>query len=297
MLKRIREEGPLTAKDFSRPDDKKTGTWWDWKPAKLALEILFWRGELMISERRNFQKVYDLTERVLPPGIDTSPPSGKEMAEYLIRQGLSSMGIANPKEIYDFMQPTSARESVFRAVDWNVLNQKIEELLEEKIIASVIMENEKENRYFTLRGMVDRTADTPASKRPVYILSPFDNLIIQRDRIQRLFDFNYALECYLPAPKRTYGYFVLPVLFGDQFVGRIDPQADRKSRTMILHSVALEKDFKPSEEFYAKFSKIIAGFAAFNQCDSLVIEKAKPAKLKTILWTAIKKQKGAAATP
>lgn len=292
ILKRIREEGALTAKDFSRPDDKKGGAWWDWKPAKLALEILFWRGELMISERRNFQKVYDLTERVLPPEIDTRMPSEKEMAEYLIIKALSSMGIANPKEIYEFMQPAAARDSIFRAVEWDVFMQAAEELIEDKKISSAIIEDEKENRYFLLRGMVDRIADFPELEQPVYLLSPFDNLIIQRDRLERLFGFKYTLECYSPAPKRQYGYFILPVLFDEKFVGRVDPEADRKSRTMIFHSVSLENDFKPPDEFYEKFSTIVAEFARFNQCDTLVVEQTRPAKCKTVLRGAIKKQGG-----
>ena len=289
VLKRIREEGALAAKDFNQPDDTKRGAWWDWKPAKSALELLFWRGELMISERRNFQKVYDLTERVLPPEIDTREPSGKEMAEYLIKKALSSMGIANPKEIYNFMQPSAARDSTYRAVDWDVLTQTMDELLEEQIISSAIIDNEKEDHYFMLSGSADRIKDMPESKQTVYLLSPFDNLIIQRERLQRLFDFKYTLECYVPAPKREHGFFVLPVLFGGTFVGRIDPQADRKSRTMILHSVSLEDDFEPSEEFTANISTKLAEFAKFNQCDSLMIEKSKPAKFMTMLKTAIKK--------
>jgi|WetSurMetagenome_2_1015567.scaffolds.fasta_scaffold22575_3 uncharacterized protein len=283
VLKRIRAEGALTAKDFQKPSDRKRGPWWDWGPAKSALELLFWRGELMISERRNFQKVYDLTERVLPPGTDTRMPDERETAVHLIRQALSALGIASLREICVFKQPASGRDSKFRAVPWEVMIRTVEELAEEKVLVEAVIRGGNEERCFLLRDALDGLAGPPRAGKSVHILSPFDNLIIQRDRTGRLFDFSYTLECYLPASKRTHGYFVLPVLYGDSFAGRIDPQADRKSGRLILHSVSLEKDFKPSGAFIAKFAGAIADFAAFNQCDSVVIEKTKPAKLKSVL--------------
>jgi uncharacterized protein YcaQ len=288
VLKRIREEGALTARDFKGPDDRKRGPWWDWAPAKSALELLFWRGELMISERRNFQKVYDLTERVLPPGIDTRLPDERETAEHLVRQALAAMGIAAAREICAFKQPTSARDSKFRAVPWDVMVRTLEEMVEEKSVTGAVLQGEKEDRYFMLGGTMDGIEGMPKDKPSVHLLSPFDNLIIQRDRTQRLFDFTYTLECYVPAPKRVHGYFVLPVLYGDSIVGRIDPQADRKSGRMILHNVILEEDFEPSEAFYNKFSQAVARFAEFNQCKTVVIERSRPAKLKSILKTKMK---------
>jgi uncharacterized protein YcaQ len=287
VLKRVCEEGALTSKDFNKPGDRKRGSWWDWAPAKSALELLFWRGELMISERRNFQKVYDLTERVLPPGTDTRMPDERETAQHLVQQALAAMGIATAKEIGVFKQPTSVRDSKFRAVPWEAMIRTIDEMVEEKILAEAFLKNDKADRYFMLSGTMNRVAGMPKEKPPVYLLSPFDNLIIQRDRTQRLFDFTYTLECYVPAPKRVYGYFVLPVLYRDAIVGRIDPQADRKKRKLILHNVILEKDFKPSEAFYVKFAKAIAGFAECNQCDTVVIERTRPARLKSILKTKL----------
>ncbi|MBN2086216.1 MAG: YcaQ family DNA glycosylase [Anaerolineales bacterium] len=283
VLERIRAEGPLTARDFIRPDDRKRGPWWDWGPAKSALELLFWRGELMISERRNFQKVYDLSERVLPRGIDTSVPTDREMAEHLVRQALAAMGVARVKELFAFLQSTSVRDSKFRAVSWDRMTRTIDEMAEAKTIIPAVVQGDTEESYFLLGGAANADPDIPKSKKTVRFLSPFDNLIIQRDRTRRMFDFTYTLECYLPASKRVHGYFVLPLLYGDSFAGRIDPQADRKTGTMILHSAALEKEFKPSEAFYGKLSDAIAGFAEFNGCRRVVIEKTTPAKLKSIL--------------
>jgi uncharacterized protein YcaQ len=289
VMQRIRSEGALTAKDFAHPDDRKRGAWWDWKPAKTALELLFWRGELMITERRNFQKVYDLTERVLPPGTDTRAPGERETADYLITQALEALGIAGAREIHDYLQPAAARDSIYRAVAWDVLARALDERTEEKAVIPVRIEG-REDVCYALAGTADRFAVPPKSKGSVHLLSPFDNLIIERDRAERLFDFPYMLECYTPAPKRVHGYFVLPVLFGDRLVGRVDPQADRKSGRMILRSVALEEGFRPADAFFAKFARALAAFAAFNGCDAVVIGKTRPAKIKSTLKAAVKKQ-------
>lgn len=288
VMDRIREEGSLASKDFSRPTNQKGGTWWDWKPAKFALEYLFWRGDLMIAERRNFQKVYDLTERVLPSDIDTSLPDDKEIAGYLVKRALMAMGIANKKEIQKFMQPDAARDSDFRAVDREVISQAINDLIDEKNIIKVIIENEKGNDNYVLSEIINNITDIKETNQSVHFLSPFDNLIIQRERLRRLFDFDYTLECYVPAPKRVHGYFVLPILFGDQLVGRIDPKADRKSKILIINNIAFEDGFEISDEFLEKFSRKMNEFKNFNKCDYISIEKTKPAKLKTILKSAIK---------
>ena len=289
VLDRIRSEGPLTSKDFKRQDNKKGGTWWDWKPAKFALEYLFWRGDLMISERRNFQKVYDLTERVLPSNVDTRIPDQKEIAEHLVKRGLRSMGIASKKEIQKFMQPDAARDSDFQAVDRNLMSQTIEDLFDAGVIVAVEIEGDSKNEYYALSDSIENFNCIQEFENTIHFLSPFDNLIIQRDRVKRLFDFDYTLECYVPAPKRVHGYFVLPILFGNSLIGRIDPKADRKSKTLILNNVSFEEGFEPSDEFLEKFSFRLMEFAAFNQCDTIVIEKIKPAKLKVIFKSAVKK--------
>ena len=104
VLKRIREEGPKAARDFENPAGRKKGPWWDWKPAKAALEMLFWRGELMIRERRGFERIYDLTERVLPDGIDTRMPEPGELGRFIVKRALTALGAANEKEIRDYIR-------------------------------------------------------------------------------------------------------------------------------------------------------------------------------------------------
>ena len=292
VMERIRNEGPLSSKDFSRHDNQKSGTWWDWKPAKFALEYLFWRGDLMITERRNFQKIYDLTERVLPSNIDTSMPSKKEIAKYLVKRALSAMGIANEKEINKFLQPDAARDSDFRAVDREMISQTIKDYIKEKIITNVQIEGKKGDVNYILNDtLIDQTFISNSDKK-IYFLSPFDNLVIQRDRLKRLFDFDYSLECYVPASKRIHGYFVHPILYSDQLIGRIDPKADRKTKKFIIDNVSFEQGFKPDDEFLEKFSGKIFELAKFNHCNSISIESTKPPKLKTTIKSAIKKYQG-----
>jgi uncharacterized protein YcaQ len=286
VLDRIRAEGPLAAKDFEDPGGRRRGSWWEWKPAKSALELLFWQGDLMIAERRNFQKVYDLTERVLPPDADTRLPDEREAAEHVIRRSLAALGIAGAREIDEYLQPAGGRDSAFRLVTWDRLTRTLAELAESGAVVPAVVAD-GDTRYL-LRETAERIDAVARPKAAVRILSPFDNLIIQRERTRRLFDFEYMLECYTPAPKRIYGYFVLPVLCGDRFAGRIDPQADRKSGTLILHSVILEKGFEPAGWFFARFAKALAAYAAFNGCRSVVIKKTRPANIRSALKSELK---------
>ena len=288
VRRRIRAEGALDSKAFARPGGKKRGTWWDWKPAKNALELLFWQGELMITERHNFEKVYDLTERVLPPEADIRMPDEREMAGFLVRRALRAMGAARTKEIFGFLQPTMARDSAFRAVPWGRLIKTIEEMLEAGQIQCAQIKGEEGEDYFLLAGTAERVGGGSRRKTRVRILSPFDNLIIQRRRMQAFFDFDYSLECFTPAAKRKYGYYVLPILYGERFVGRMDPKADRKAKTLVLQSFYLEEGFRPGDAFLRALAKRLVEYAAFNGCDDIKVEKTKPAKLKSAIKSALK---------
>jgi len=290
VLRRIQDEGPLSASDFKSPPGKKTEGWWDWKPAKVALEILFWQGDLMIRERRKFQKVYDLTERVLPTEVNTTLPTEQEAAEYLIRRALTALGVAEEREILKFMQPESSRDADMQLVDREQLRQSLQALLEAGEIVQLKIDHNHETIYYALPASLAPKSANQKSLSPVYLLSPFDNLIIQRDRVRRLFGFDYALECYLPAHKRRYGYFTLPILWGTEFVGRLDPRADRKNRTLTIHHVRFEPGFKVTDEFLFPFVEKIHSFTRFNQCERLQIENISPKKMKSKINSMLRHQ-------
>ena len=249
---RIRSEGPLQSKDF---DDKKSGTsgWWNWKPSKDALDFLFHSGELMIAKRSGFQKVYDLTERVLPENTDISIPSVNEFYRHLADKNLKSFGIFREKEV---MYQRSYDKIEFK----KVLNQ----LTEEKIIAGVKVKGFKDDIFYTSESNIEALANIKLNNM-IHILSPFDNLIIQRKRIKDLFDFDYQLECYLPQNKRKFGYFCLPVLCGSRFIARIDAKASRADNIFLVKNMFQDKDFKNSA-YSKKLLKKTAQLANFTSC-------------------------------
>ncbi|MBN2619969.1 YcaQ family DNA glycosylase [candidate division WOR-3 bacterium] len=268
VRQRIKKEGALSANDFGDIKNRKRGPWWDWKPAKTALEMLFWKGKLMIHERRNFQRVYDLTERVLPEHIDTTMPSHTEEEEFLITRALSAMGVATIKDISRYIQTRRK------------LQDRLTAMCKAGTVKTVKIEN-VDKPYFMLSRSI-RTIDLKPRVRDdtVHFLSPFDNAIILRDRTRALFDFDYALECYTPPKKRKYGYFCLPVLWKNNLIGRIDPKADRANRVMHIRSIYLEKSELINDKFFISFAACIRSFADFHNCPDVRIGKVVPGEFK-----------------
>lgn len=256
VLERIRQEGPLQSKDFKNPHHA-SGAWYSWKPAKVALEQLFMEGKLMVSERINFQKVYDLTERVLPSGIDTSTPAIEEFCEHLIKRTLSAQGVAALSDIVYLRKGIKPQAEL-----------ALKKLMEEGQVMPVAIEG-VEKVHFALP-----TDFRPGQNCCVHILSPFDNLIIRRKRIQEIFRFDYQLECYVPEKKRKFGYYSLPVLFEDNFVARFDPKADRKTGEFCIKSFWFEPDFVPNDDFLNKFAKTLKAFMTFCGCEKLIMPES-----------------------
>jgi len=278
VLRRIEQEGPLASKDFARTDGRKGGTWWDWKPAKMALELLLTQGRLMVAERRNFQRLYDLTERLLPGHADTQVPTDAEVRRFFVRRALNAYGVATAKEI---------REHIGR-MDLQALRTTIDEMQEEGDIRPVTVKGRSDLVLFA----EPRTLETEpfGDGRRCRLLCPFDNLIILRDRAQWLFDFEYTLECYVPAKKRVWGYFVFPILLGERLIGRLDPKADRKAKTLHVRSLAFEPWVTPGDDVLEPLAEEIARFARFNGCSSVAFDTIRPAGHKR----AVKRLVGAA---
>jgi hypothetical protein len=273
VLGRIREEGVLASSDFEAPDDFKRGTWWNWKPAKRALEMLFDTGELMIAGRRNFQRLYDLRERVLPDWVDTTEPPEDEEHRFRVSQTLSAQGIAALRDL------RHSRQSM------PVLQRTLDELQEAGEVVAVSVEGLKDTYYIPAAALEE--VDSPTDGATLHLLSPFDNAIIWRDRLARLFGFDYSLECYVPQPKRRYGYFTLPILWGGRFVGRLDPKADRKARTLIVRSLVLEPDAGDVDTLLPALAARLHAFCTFNGCDNVAVEATQPAGLLALLNRAL----------
>lgn len=254
VVRRIRRQGAVRSRDFEGARNEP-GFWTFSKIEKRALHELWMRGALMIAGREGFQKVYDLRERVVPNARDLTLPREAEAADFLIARMLRAHGVIREQEIrYLQRGPFSAviRGRLARAV-------KAGEVVPVKVggVAAHALPGTVEN---------DDGLCVEAGAR---ILSPFDNLVIQRERLRWLFGFDYQIECYVPAPKRRYGHFVLPVLYGDRFAARLEAKALRKESTLTLEGLWFEPGFARDRAFRRALREELERFAIFNQCTRL----------------------------
>ncbi|MEO8211392.1 MAG: crosslink repair DNA glycosylase YcaQ family protein [bacterium] len=253
---RIKSEGALQSKDFEDTRSKSDG-WWDWKPSKDALDFLFHKGELMIAKRKGFQKVYDLTERVLHANTDTTFPTEKEFYQHLIFNSIKANGLVTDREI-----------TYLRNYDRKIFSKVVIELLETKNIFKVCIKGFENENYFTNQTKLELLNERKKHS-DIHILSPFDNLVIQRKRLKAFFGFDYQIECYLPEEKRKFGYFCMPVLYGDKIIGKFDAKASRQSKTFIVKKIFWEEKIKLNENMMKKLGKKLNKFARFTGCDKI----------------------------
>lgn len=280
IVSRIRAEGPLSSRHFE--DSRRSGGtgWWDWKPAKQVLEHLFLAGDLMVSYRENFQKVYDLPERILPSDLDTSWPSIDEWCEYLVTKYVRALGVANERDI-GYAKPTIRRLS---KIDLKKpLQAAVSRMCESGQLTTVQVDGQK---CYSSPALLDQLP-LKSNKGPVKLLSPFDNLVINRQRTQSLFGFDYLLECYVPEAKRQYGYFSLPLLYGDELIGRLDAKADRKSKTLTIKSLHLEGGVPVTDRLVDSLSEGIRHFATDHDSESIRLDHCPNKTLKQALEPAL----------
>ena len=256
ILTRIKNEGPLMAKDFDTPNTKRES--WGRTPYKRELSLLFLDGTLMIDSRVNFHKVYNLKEKIIPNHLDITRPSDDEYAHFLINRYLKSNGIGKLDEfIYLIPNLKSLIESELKNM---VENNEIEEVFVEGSL------------YYILKSSYD-LLNKPYPRELIKILSPFDNMIIQRKRLKKLYDFEYTLECYVPKEKRKYGYFALPIYYKDKFVARMDCAVDRKTKHLSVKQLIFEPKFNNIDGFEFSFRKEFNKFLALNDCKSYNFKK------------------------
>lgn len=269
LLSRIRIDGPLRSRDIKSNASKSNG-WWDWKPAKKALEQLYMEGDLMVSSREGFEKVYDLTERVLPAEVNLQMPSMAEFAEHILDQQLRCHGLVSIKGL-TYLQ----RNTQLKAAIKTLVNTRLQQGLLEQLQLS------NGEAYFLPAGMFEQSRVRVSEQ--LKILSPFDNSVIQRERLQSLFQFNYQLECYVPEAKRQYGYFCLPLLFADVFIGRMDCKVHRKTAHLEIKSLYLEVNESDITRVITAFGAAIIEFIAFQQCNSVSLTQVHPQRLTAVV--------------
>lgn len=273
LLARIRSDGPLRSRDIETSTNKRAG-WWDWKPAKKALEQLYMQGDLMVSEREGFQKTYDLTERVLPAHVNSEMPSMVEFAEHIVDQQLRCHGFASLKGLTYLRRNVALRKAVKTIVDERLAQNTLEQV---KVNSGEV--------FLIKAGALERPL--PRVNNRLLILSPFDNSVIQRERLKALFQYDYQIECYVPEAKRKYGYFCLPLLYRDEFIGRMDCKAHRKEGHFEIKSLHFEEHSFTEDEVISAFADAIKDFRNFQRCDSVSLTNVYPEYLTEPLRRAL----------
>jgi len=251
VLARVAADGPLTAAEIGERGPRR-GTWWDRHDGKFALDYLFWAGKVMaISRSNSFERSYDLPERVLPRRIFAAPtPPEADAQRALMRLAAKALGVATAKDLRDYfrMSPGDGQRA-------------IETLVEGGELIPVTVAGWRQQAYLDAQARIPRRVEAAA------LLVPFDPLIWERARTERLFDFRYRIEIYTPAPQRVHGYYVLPFLLGDALVARVDLKADRASATLRVHAAHGEAgiDGGAAAEALARELALLAGWLGLDR--------------------------------
>jgi uncharacterized protein len=275
VRQRIREDGPLTTLAFDRPNPDEPVEPWEWyggKPTNRAFDYLWLTGEVGIHRRVNFRREYDLIERVLPQICEIERPDIWTARLTLADRALQAMGISRPEWLNDYFR-----------TKWGTRNDQppgprelLEELVKQERAIPVVIDGIGEayvaaDQYATVQDVLSGYTATRTT-----LLSPFDNLIWDRQRTLVLFNFDYKIECYTPEPKRQYGYFTLPILRRGKLIGRVDPKVDRKNRQFVLKSLHLEPGVRSSQRLIDDVRGTLHAFAKWNGADHIVCEQCDP---------------------
>ncbi len=229
VLDEVRRRGPLAAGELAQ-GGRGEGGWWGWSQGKLALEFLFWGGLLTTAARRGFERVYDLPERCLPHAVLAAPtPAPAEAQRELLRRAARALGVATARDLRDYFRLDAAD-----------MPARLAELAEAGELLPVRVEG------WAQQAWLDPSARLPRRIEAQALLSPFDSLVWERERTERLFGFRYRLEIYTPAHKRIHGYYVLPFLLGDRLVARLDLRSDRKAGCLRVVAAHIEPGIEPA---------------------------------------------------
>jgi uncharacterized protein YcaQ len=231
LLEDLRARGPLSARDLAHHDEPRApkGPWWDWSNVKAALEYLFFTGAITSARRRRFERLYDVPERVLPRAVLSTPtPAPDEAQRELIRVAARAMGVATEPDLRDYFR-LPAPEAKLR----------VAELVEGGDLVPIAVEGWDAPAYLDPGARVPRRVDARA------LVGPFDSLIWNRPRVERVFGFRYRIEIYVPRPKRVHGYYVLPFVLGDRLVARVDLKSDRAAAALLVQAAHAEEGAPP----------------------------------------------------
>jgi hypothetical protein len=276
VLAEIRARGPLGAADFTAPPGHRGGGWWDWKPAKHALDFLWSSGELMIERRVNFHRRYELRERLLPDWDDAQLPTEDERRRQLAEIALRAMGLATAHQLADYFRQKRAG-----------LSEILEAFVAEGLAERIQVADWPAPAYMDRSAWEQHSRGLPAPEHTT-LLSPFDSLIWDRERTRALWGFDYTIECYVPAPKRRYGYFSLPILRRGVVIGRLDPKAERKAGVFRVKALHLEPQVTIDQDLVADLAGALQSCARWHRTPEVAIDRTEPAQLLAPLSAALR---------
>lgn len=271
VLERVERGGAIMSRDFEKPRTDPSGItdkWWQWKPHKCALEHLWRCGDLAVARRVNFQKVYDLTSRVLPEHCARPAPAPPEHIDWACRSALDRLGVATPREIARF----------WHAVDLADIRTWCDAALTRGEVETVEVRPADGGEPWRALAPADwpqRLAKAPAAPRRARILSPFDPIVRDRSRALRLFDLDFRFEAFVPAPRRRFGYYVMPVLDGDRLVARIDPKFDRDRGVLKVRCLWWEAGMRLSDALESRVQAAVARLARFIGAETWTIGRSR----------------------
>ena len=260
VLSHIRQHGATRSRDFERTDGKGGG-WWEWKPEKRALEVLFTAGELMIEKRENFHRVYNLAERILPDWDDARLPSRAEVDLVLVQKAVQAIGICKASWIGDYFRTSKSKPRVDPA-----------QLVEQGLLHQVQVEGFEQAFYVHPAHFALAQQAEQLQAKHTCLLSPFDPVVWDRKRALELFDFDYRIECYTPQAKRQYGYFCLPILRKGGLIGRLDAKAHRKEGVFAINALYLEDGVRVSQSLAQDVATSVLACAAWHACPQVTLK-------------------------
>ena len=279
VMERVSENGPVRAAEFARTDGK-AGGWWEWKPEKRALEHLFAAGELMISRRENFHRVYDLRERVLakalPDWEDALAPNEQEVRRALALKTVRALGVALARWVPDYFRTPKKGVSGL-----------LEELADEGSLLRARIEDEPAYLHPDNAGLAEEILSGGLRSSVTTLLSPFDPVVWDRARALELFGFEYKIEVYTPAARRRYGYYSLPILHSGSLAGRLDAKAHRKQGTFEVKSIHLEPDTLVNDDLVSELAYALRDCAGWHGTPEVLVRRSDPSELTEPLRLAL----------
>lgn len=272
MVAHVRTQGEVRTLDFERPEGAKGNGWWDWKPEKVLLETLFTAGELMVTRREKFHRIYDLRERVLAQQFhrDDAPLTREAVERAWTLNAVNALGFATARWIGDYFRHAG-----------RVPSPHPELLVESGDLTRIEVEGLAAPAYVTRKNLLltRKAARDQLTPTHTTLLSPFDPLVWDRERALALFNFDYRIECYTPEPKRKYGYFTLPILHRGALIGRVDAKAHRREGVFEIICLTLEPGVKVEQGMVDALAGAINACARWHETPTVRVTITRPAAL------------------